>query len=186
MVGGHTSIRLIPNSQAQFYYDVSDSIPRLEIKILRGAAFCKVGKLSDGRVPNVALRGQAAEVANIGSSDFFVQSDSVSLHVCLVQGKLLMGDAIPLAVGNMTWYTPDVLADGKTGPEIRHWPKPSGDAKNLIDAQFLSFALHQADRFNTKIKALLNSTTSPLSSDDQTYLSQIPKITWYAQASAAP
>ena len=185
MVGGHTSVRLVPNSRVQFHYDISKTIPRLEITILQGAAFCKVGKLSTGHVPDVGVRGLTGSAANIGSSDFFVQIDPVSLHVCLVRGRLLIGDAIPLAVGNMDWYPSDMEATATTGPQIRHWPKPAPDTKNLLDAQVLSFALHQADNLNIKIKALLSSTTSPLSMDDQAYLAQIPRITWYAQAHAA-
>ncbi len=186
LVGGHTSIRLVPNSQAQFHYDVSGPTPRIEVKILRGAAFCKVGALSGGRIPDVAVRGRVGSTANIGSSDFFVQSDPVSLHVCLVRGRLLIGDAIPLAVGNMSWYPADVEASAETGPQICHWPKLSSNEKSLLDARTLNFALHQVDNLNVKIKALLSSTTSPLSSEDQAYLDQIPRITWYAQASTFP
>lgn len=186
VVGGHTSIRLIPNSQVQFYYDVSGVVPRLEIKILKGGAFCKIGKLSNGKVPDVGIRGPMGEAAAIGSSDFFVQADLVSLHVCLVRGRLLLGEAIPLAVGNMDWYTPDVEATAETGPQIRHWPQPAPDAKELMDAHVLSFALHQVDRLNVKIKNLLSPSATPLSSDDQAYLAQIPRITWYAQATAMP
>lgn len=186
LVGGHTSIRLVPNSQARFHYDVSGATPRLEVTILRGAAFCKVGKLPNGHIPDVGVRGLIGSTANIGSSDFFVQTDPVSLHVCLVRGRLLIGDAIPLAVGNMDWYPSDAEATAATGPRICHWPKPKSEVKNLLDTQVLGFALHQADNLNVKIKALLASTTAPLSSDDQAYLAQIPRITWYAQASAYP
>ena len=184
MVGGHTSIRLVPNSRAQFHYDVSGSTPRLEIAILQGAVFCKVGKLPTGRVPDVGVCSPVGSAANIGSSDFFVQTDLVSLHVCLVRGRLLIGNAIPLAVGNMDWYPSDAEATAATGPQILHWPKLASDAKKLMDARVLSFALHQADNLNVKIKALLSSTTTPLSLEDQTYLAQVPKITWYAQAHA--
>jgi hypothetical protein len=186
LVGGHTSIRLVPNSRAQFHYDVSGSTPRLEVTILRGAAFCKVGKLPNGHVPDVGMRGLVGSAANIGSSDFFVQTDPVSLHVCLVRGRLLFGDTIPLAVGNMEWYPSDAEATATSGPRICHWPKPTSEAKNLMDDRVLGFALHQADNLNVKIKALLSSTTTPLSSDDQAYLAQIPRITWYAQAAAFP
>jgi hypothetical protein len=186
MVGGHTSVRLVPNSQAQFHYDVSGPVPRLEVTILRGSAFCKVGKLPTGHIPDVGVRGPVGSAASIGSSDFFVQTDPVSLHVCLVRGRLLIGDAIPLAVGNMDWYPSDAEATMDTGPQIRHWPKPTPDTKSRMDAQVLNFALHQADNLNVKIKALLSSATSPLSSDDQAYLAQVPRITWYAQAAAFP
>jgi hypothetical protein len=182
MVGGHTSIRIVPNSRVQFHYDVSGAIPRLEVTILQGAAFCKVGKLPTGRIPDVGVRGPVGSTASIGSSDFFVQTDPVSLHVCLVRGRLLLGNAIPLAVGNMDWYPSDLKATAATGPQICHWPQPGPETRNLLDAQVLSFALHQADNLNVKIKALLASTTSPLSLDDQAYLAQVPRITWYAQA----
>ncbi len=184
MVGGHTSIRLVPNSQARFHYDTSGAIPRLEVNILQGAAFCKVGQLPTGRIPDVGVCGQAGSAASIGSCDFFVQTDPVSLHVCLVRGRLLIGDAIPLAVGNMDWYKSDAEATAESGPQICHWPKPATQARNALDARLLGFALHQVDNLNVKIKILLSSTTSPLSSDDQAYLAQIPKITWYAQARA--
>lgn len=187
MVGGHTSIRLVPNSRAQFHYDVSGETPRLEVKILQGAAFCKVGRLSSGRSPDVAVHGQVGSTATIGSCDFFVQGDPVSLHICLVRGRLLIGDAIPLAVGNMDWYPADAESDSLTGPQISHWPRAASVAdKNLMDAQVLGFALHQAKDLNVKIKALLDSAEAPLSSEDQDYLAHIPRITWYERATASP
>lgn len=187
MIGGHTSVRLVPNSRAQFHYDISGETPRLEVKILQGAAFCKVGRLPSGRAPDVAVHGQVGSTATIGSCDFFAQGDPVSLHICLVRGRLLIGDAIPLAVGNMDWYPADAEADGLSGPQISHWPRPVSVAdKNLMDAQVLGFALHQAKDLNVKIKALLDSTETPLSSEDQDYLAHIPRITWYERAIASP
>jgi len=184
MVGGHTSIRLVPNSRAQFHYDVSSETPLLEVKILRGAAFCKIGQIPSGRFPDVAVHGQVGSLATMGSCDFFVQSDPVSLHVCLVRGRLLLGDAIPFAVGNMDWYPADVEANSTTGPQIRHWPH-STVGTDQMDARLLNFALRQADELNVKIKALLEPVAI-LSSDDQTYLAHIPRITWYEQAIIAP
>jgi len=187
LIGGHTSIRLVPNSRVQFHYDVSGETPLLEVKILRGAVFCKIGRLPSGRVPDVAVHGQVGSLATMGSCDLFAQSDPISLHVCLVRGKLLLGDAIPFAVGNMEWYPADVEANGVTGPQIRHWSHSSpGVDQKQADARLLRFALHQADELNVKIKTLLGVTAPPLSSDDQTYLANIPKITWYEQATASP
>jgi len=185
MVGGHTSVRLVPHSVVQFHYDTAGLTPRVEIHLLQGAIFCKVGKLADGRVADVAVCGPVGQVAVMGSSDFFVQADPVSIHVCLAQGKLLLGDGIPLAVGNMSWYTPDVSATSASAMQIRHFPAPaSGEDRARLDAQVLRLALQQAAALNVKIKMLVSAPREPMSSDDQAYLAQIPRVTWYARATA--
>lgn len=187
MVGGHTSIRLVPNSTAQFKYDSSGDTPRLIVKLIQGAAFCKVGKLPSGRHADVAVQGLTGELASIGSADFFVETDPVSLHACVVQGKLLVGNSIPLAVGNMGWYPADVQAEPATGPQICHWPQPTTEAQKISqDSQILNLALRQSQSLNVKINALLTGNGDPLSSDDQAYLAKIPRITWYARATATP
>jgi hypothetical protein len=185
MVGGHTSIRLVPNSRIVFHYDPSGTTSRVEVQILQGGVFCKVGKLPTGRYADVAVRGQVGAVASIGSADFFVLADPVSVHACLIQGRLLVGNSIPLTMGNMDWYPPDVQADNHTGPQICHWPRPaSTPARITEDALLLNLALHQVRSLNVKLNALLNGNGDPLSSDDQAYLAKIPRITWYAMATA--
>jgi hypothetical protein len=186
MIGGHTSVRLVPNSRVRFAYDATGATPRLEVVILQGALFCKVGKLPTGRYADVAVRGPVGAAASIGSADFFVQADPVSIHACIIQGKLLMGDSIPLAIGNMGWYPPDVEATSQTGPQICHWPRPGSHTDRAEeDARTLNLALLQVRTLNAKINALLNATGAPLSSDDQAYLAKVPRITWYEQATSA-
>ena len=185
LVGGHTSVRIAPNSCVQFHYDTVPIVPRLAVTVLSGAVFCKIGQLSNGKCADVGVQGPVGEVAAMGSSDFMVKVDPVSLHVCLVQGRLLVGDNLPLAVGNLSWYPPDLQADAATGAQLAHFPAPRTDADRARDdAQTLGFALHQAADLNLNIKELTKPTAPPLSSDDQRYLAQVPRVTWYARAEA--
>jgi hypothetical protein len=185
LVGGHTSVRIAPNSCVLFRYDTAPIIPRLAVSVLSGAVFCKIGQLSNGKCADVGVQGPVGEVAAMGSCDFMVKVDPVSLHVCLVQGRLLLGDNLPLAVGNLSWYPPDLQADDSTGARLGHFPAPRTDADRARDdAQTLSFALHQAADLNINIKELTKPTAPPLSSDDQRYLAQVPRVTWYARAQA--